>query len=538
MNVAVSTESHKKAGRPKPVVLAILDGWGYRVEKTDNAIALANVPTWNRFLATCPHGLVETSGLDVGLPPGQMGNSEVGHMNIGAGRVMMQDLPRIDAAIETGAIQSNPALSDFIAKLKASGGTAHMIGLLSPGGVHSHMDQMAALARIISGAGVPVAIHALMDGRDTPPSSGLGFMEAFQKQIAGLARTKIATVGGRYYGMDRDKRWDRVEKAYAAMTEAKGHHAADPLAAIRASYDERVTDEFMLPAAIGDYRGMQDGDGVLMANFRADRARQILSALLWPAFDGFARARVITFAAATGLTEYSQAHNTFMTVMFPAESGGHTLGQIISEAGLKQLRIAETEKYAHVTFFLNGGVEQEFPGEERILIQSPKVATYDLQPEMSAPDVTDRIVEAIESGRFDAIIVNYANGDMVGHTGILAAAIKAAETIDACLTRLEAALKKAGGTMLICADHGNLELMKDPATHEPHTQHTVGVVPTVLVNGPADVTALKNGRLADIAPTVLALMQLPKPPAMTGASLLIQHADAQNAALLARRAGA
>ncbi len=536
MNVAASIESHKKADRPKPVVLAILDGWGHRIEATDNAIALANLPTWNRFLATCPHGLVETSGLDVGLPPGQMGNSEVGHMNIGAGRVMMQDLPRIDTAIENGAIKNNPALAAFIAKLKTSGGTAHMIGLLSPGGVHSHMDQMAALARIIDGAGVPVAIHALMDGRDTPPSSGLGFMEAFQKQIAGLTLTKIVTVGGRYYGMDRDKRWDRVEKAYVAMTEAKGNHAPDPVTAIRTSYEARMTDEFMLPATIGDYKGMRDGDGVLMANFRADRARQILSALLWPTFDGFARPRIITFAAAVGLTEYSQAHNKFMSVMFPAESGAHTLGQIISEAGLKQLRIAETEKYAHVTFFLNGGVEQEFPGEERILIPSPKVATYDLQPEMSAPEVTDRIVDAIENARFDAIIVNYANGDMVGHTGILAAAIKAAETIDACLARLETALKKTGGTMLICADHGNLEMMKDPATDEPHTQHTVGVVPAVLVNGPTDVEGLRDGRLADIAPTVLALMQLTKPPEMSGASLLVRHADAQDAASLARRA--
>ncbi len=538
MNVAVSTESRKKETRPRPVVLAILDGWGHRVERTDNAIALANVPTWNRLATTCPHSLVETSGLDVGLPPGQMGNSEVGHMNIGAGRVMMQDLPRIDAAIASGSLKTIPALTDFIAKLKASGGTAHMVGLLSPGGVHSHMDQMAALARILDQAGVPVAIHALMDGRDTPPSSGLGFMEQFEKSIADLTRTNIATVGGRYYGMDRDKRWDRVEKAYLAMTDAKGNHAADPLAAIRASYAERMTDEFMLPTAIGNYKGMKDGDGVLMANFRADRAREILSALLWPTFEGFARTRTIAFAAATGLTEYSQAHNTYMTVMFPAESGAHTLGQIISEAGLKQLRIAETEKYAHVTFFLNGGVEQEFPGEERILIPSPKVATYDLQPEMSAPDVTDRIVDAIENAHFDVIIVNYANGDMVGHTGILPAAIKAAETIDACLARLEAALKKSGGAMLICADHGNLEMMTDPSTHEPHTQHTVGVVPAVLVNGPADVATLRNGRLADIAPTVLELLGLAKPAEMSGTSLLVHTAGTANATSIASRAGA
>ncbi len=537
MNV-ISPDSTAKHGRPKPVVLAILDGWGHRVEKTDNAIALATLPTWNRLLATCPHSVVETSGLDVGLPPGQMGNSEVGHMNIGAGRVMMQDLPRIDAAVADGSIAKTPALVEFIAKMKASGGTVHLIGLVSPGGVHSHMDQMAALARLIDTAGVPVAIHALLDGRDTPPSSGRGFMETFQKNLGGLARTKVATVGGRYYGMDRDKRWDRVEKAYVAMTDAKAVVFADPLSAIRASYDARMTDEFMLPAVIGDYRGMKNGDGVLMANFRADRARQILSALLWPSFDGFARPRTIAFAAATGLTEYSQAHNKFMTVMFPAEAGGRTLGQVLSEAGLTQLRIAETEKYAHVTFFLNGGLESEFPGEERILIQSPKVATYDLQPEMSAAEMTDRIVEAIEHNRFDAIIVNYANGDMVGHTGILAAAIKAAETIDACLARLEAALKKSGGTMLICADHGNLEMMKDPETHEAHTQHTVGVVPAVLVNGPASVERLKDGRLADIAPTILELMTLEKPAEMTGASLLVRTRDSRGTSSLASRANA
>lgn len=514
--------------RPKPVILAILDGWGHRVETTDNAIALATLPTWTRLVATCPHSVVETSGLDVGLPPGQMGNSEVGHMNIGAGRVMMQDLPRIDTAIADGSFAKIPALSDFIAKMKAAGGTVHLIGLLSPGGVHSHMDQIAAIARLIDGAGVPVAIHALMDGRDTPPSSGLGFMETFLDQIKDLPRTKIATVGGRYYGMDRDKRWDRVEKAYVAMTDASAAVHADPLAAIRASYDARMTDEFMLPAVIGDYTGMKNGDGVMMANFRADRARQILAALLWPSFDGFTRPRVVNFAAAAGLTEYSQTHNKFMTVMFPAESGSHTLGQVVSDAGLKQLRIAETEKYAHVTFFLNGGVEQEFPGEERILIPSPQVATYDLQPEMSAPEVTDRIVETIEHARVDLIIVNYANGDMVGHTGILPAAIKAAETIDACLARLEAALKKSGGAMLICADHGNLEMMRDPATDVPHTQHTVGVVPAVLVNGPASVGGLRNGRLADIAPTVLALMNLQKPAEMSGESLLV-HATSAHA---------
>jgi 2,3-bisphosphoglycerate-independent phosphoglycerate mutase len=508
-----------KTSRPKPVVLCILDGWGHRIETENNAIALARVPTWDRMLATYPHALVETSGLDVGLPAGQMGNSEVGHMNIGGGRVMSQDLPRIDIAVENGSLAKIPALTDFIAALKASGGAAHIVGLLSPGGVHSHQDHIAALARIIDGAGVPVRIHAFLDGRDTPPQSGLGFVEKFLKDIAGLKNTSIATVGGRYYGMDRDKRWERVEKAYAAITAAKGDTAADPLAAIKTSYDAKVTDEFMIPAAMSGYGGMKDGDGVLMANFRADRAREILSALLDPAFDGFAR-QPIRFAAAAGLTEYSSAHNKFLSVMFPSEKTDNTLGELVSNAGLKQLRIAETEKYAHVTFFFNGGKETEFPGESRIMVPSPKVATYDLQPEMSAKEVTDNIIDSIQNNRFDLIVVNYANGDMVGHTGILPAAIKAAETIDACLARLETVVKASGGTLVISADHGNLEMMRDPATHEPHTQHTVGVVPVVLVNGPADVKSLSNGRLADLAPTVLDLLGLPQPAEMTGHSLL------------------
>ena len=505
--------------RPKPVVLCILDGWGHRLEKTDNAIALARVPTWDRLLATSPHALLETSGLDVGLPDGQMGNSEVGHMNIGGGRVMSQDLPRIDIAVANNSIAKIPALTDFIAALKKSGGAAHILGLVSPGGVHSHQDHVVALARILDGAGVPVRIHAFLDGRDTPPTSAHGFMEKFLGDLAGLKDVQVATVGGRYYGMDRDKRWDRVEKTYVAIIDGKGAAAADALTAIKASYDAKLTDEFLLPAVIGGYAGLKDGDGVMMANFRADRAREILSALLDPTFDGFARPRAIKFAGAIGLTEYSSAHNAFMTAMFPSEQASNMLGEIISRAGLTQLRIAETEKYAHVTFFFNGGLEKEFPGESRIMVPSPKVATYDLQPEMSAKDVTDNIVESIEKARFDVIVVNYANGDMVGHTGILPAAIKAAETIDACLARLDAAVKKSGGVLLITADHGNLEMMRDPQSHEPHTQHTVGEVPVVLVNAQG-VDHLRDGRLADLAPTVLELLGLPQPTEMTGQSLL------------------
>ena len=522
----MSTPAHT---RPKPLILCILDGWGYRAEKQDNAIAQARMPTWDHLLATYPHALLETSGLDVGLPQGQMGNSEVGHMNIGGGRVMTQELPRIDIAVEDGSLARNPDLQDFIAKLKASGGTSHLLGLVSPGGVHSHQDHLAALARIVDGAGVPVRIHAFLDGRDTPPSSASGFMEKFLGDLKGLKDTKIATVGGRYYGMDRDKRWERVEKAYDAAVDAKGATASDPLAAIKASYANKVTDEFMIPAVMPGYSGMKNGDGVLMGNFRADRARQILTALLDPAFNGFARARVVKFAAATGFVKYSDAHAAFMTAMFKPQPSDNTLGEIISRAGLTQLRIAETEKYAHVTFFFNGGEEIEFPGESRIMVPSPKVATYDLQPEMSASEVTDKIVDAVEKQHFDVIVVNYANGDMVGHTGILAAAVKAAETIDGCLKRLEDAVKKSGGTLLISADHGNLEMMKDPKTHEPHTQHTVGEVPVVLVNGPGNIDHLNNGRLADLAPTVLQLLGLAQPQQMTGHSLLAVKPNAHRA---------
>ncbi len=512
-------------GRPRPVVLCILDGWGSRAEREDNAVAQAKLPVWDRLLKECPHALVATSGRDVGLPDGQMGNSEVGHMNIGAGRILTQELPRIDLAIADESILQNPSLSAFKTALAGTGGACHILALISPGGVHSHQDHIVALARLLDRAGIPVRIHAFLDGRDTPPQSALGFMEKFLSDLAGLKDTTVATVGGRYYGMDRDKRWERVAKAYGVIVNGQGAQASDPLSAIRASYDAKVTDEFMLPVVIAGYRGMKDGDGLLMGNFRADRVRQIAAALLDPKFDGFPRARTVHFSGAVSLTEYSKALTTLMAVMFPPQEAINTLGEVLAKQGLTQLRIAETEKYAHVTFFLNGGVEAEFPGENRIMVQSPKVATYDLQPEMSAPEVTDRIVEAIENRRFDVIIVNYANGDMVGHSGILAAAIKAAEALDTALGRLETALKKAGGCMLISADHGNLEMMRDPETGEPHTQHTLFKVPLVLVNGPADVTALSDGRLSDLAPTVLDLLDLAKPAEMTGHSLLAHHAE-------------
>jgi len=505
---------------PRPVVLCILDGWGESSSTDHNAIRLADTPAWDGFMRDCPHGLIDASELHVGLPAGQMGNSEVGHMNIGAGRVVMQDLPRIDAAVKAGELARNPRLQDFIAKLKASGGTCHLMGLLSPGGVHSHQDHIAALARVLDGAGVPVALHAFLDGRDTPPSSARGFMATFLTAVPGCAGLRVATVGGRYWGMDRDKRWERVALAYAALVDAQGERAADALAAIDAGYRRDETDEFIKPTVVGDYPGMTDGDGVLMANFRADRVRQLLGALLDPGFTGFPRPRTVKFAAATGMTEYSTALTAFMTALFPPESLRHVLGEIVATAGLKQLRIAETEKYAHVTFFLNGGEETPYPGEDRILVPSPKVATYDLKPEMSAYEVTDRLVAAIEGGRYDLIVVNFANSDMVGHTGDLAAAIKAVEAVDHCLGRVRDALAKVGGAMLVTADHGNVEMMEDPVTHQPHTAHTLNRVPVVLVNRPGAGLRLQDGQLADIAPTILALMGLPAPKEMSGRSLM------------------
>ncbi len=511
---------------PRPVVLCILDGWGYRAEIKDNAIAQANTPVYDALWQTAPRAWLKTSGLAVGLPDGQMGNSEVGHMNLGGGRVVMQDLPRIDTAIASGELAANPTLQAYIAKVKQTGGACHIMGLLSPGGVHSHQDHIAGLARIVAAAGVPVRIHAYLDGRDTPPKSALDYLAQFEAAIAGLPDTVIATVSGRYYAMDRDKRWDRVEKAYNAIVAGQGIPATSAKDAVVASYADDKTDEFVLPAVINGYGGAKDGDGLLMANFRADRAREILTAILAPLFEGFTRNHVVNFTAATGLVEYSTALNSLLTTVFPPVDLQHTLGQVVADAGLKQLRIAETEKYAHVTFFFNGGIEPTFDGEDRILVPSPNVATYDLQPEMSAPELTDKLTAAIRAKTYDLIVVNYANPDMVGHTGVLSAAIKAAETVDTCVGRLKAALEEVGGIMLVTADHGNLEMMMDDDTGQPHTAHTTVDVPIVMVNGAVaglDAFKLNDGRLADVAPTVLALMKLPQPVDMTGVSLLTQE---------------
>ncbi len=507
-------------GRPRPVVLCILDGWGAREPAPDNAIALADTPCLDRLIASRPHALIDASELEVGLPSGQMGNSEVGHMNLGAGRVVMQDLPRIDAALADGSLAGSPVLADFVAKVKAANGRAqgrvHLAGLLSPGGVHSHQDQMAGLAEILRAEGLEVLVHAFLDGRDTPPKSAGPFIADFEAKTA----APIATLCGRFFAMDRDRNWDRVSRAYSCLVGAEGERAVDTKAALEQAYARGESDEFVSPTAIGDYAGMADGDGLIMANFRADRAREILTTLLDPAFDGFPRGALPAFSAAMGMVEYSSEHNAFLSTLFPPETLEDTLGACIAERGWHQLRIAETEKYAHVTFFFNGGQEAVFPGEERILVPSPKVATYDLKPEMSAIEVTDKLVEAIGSGRFDLIIVNYANGDMVGHTGNLEAAIQAAACVDSCVARLEEAVSAAGGALLVTADHGNAERMSDAATGQAHTAHTMNRVPAILAVAPRRFDSLHDGRLADVAPTLLELLGLPQPAAMTGRSLL------------------
>ncbi|HIP78314.1 MAG TPA: 2,3-bisphosphoglycerate-independent phosphoglycerate mutase [Kiloniellaceae bacterium] len=514
-------------GTPRPVVLCILDGWGHRTSCENNAICEGPTPNLDRMQKELPHALVDASEGEVGLPTGQMGNSEVGHMNLGAGRVVMQDLPRIDAAIASGSFAAMQPLQDAIAALKRSGGTAHVMGLMSPGGVHSHQDQIATLAEILADAGIPVAVHAFLDGRDTPPRSAMDFLKDFQ---AKAPNARIATVSGRYYAMDRDKRWARVEKAYRALVQGKGERAGDALQAVEQSYAADTNDEFVLPTVIADYSGMAEDDGIFMANFRADRAREILTALLDPASDGFERETRASVACALGMVEYSTQLNAFLTTLFPPEDLAETLGEVVSAHGKHQLRIAETEKYAHVTFFFNGGREDVFEGEERILVPSPDVATYDLKPEMSAPEVTDKLVEAIGSGRFDLVVVNYANGDMVGHTGDLVAAMKAVACVDTCVGRLAEAVEQAGGCILLTADHGNAEQMTDETTGQAHTAHTMNKVPLLLINGPDRVTGLSEGRLADIAPTVLDLMGLPCPAVMTGRSLIEPAASRGEAA--------
>jgi 2,3-bisphosphoglycerate-independent phosphoglycerate mutase len=507
----------------KPLLLMILDGWGINRDPAHNAVALANTPNLTRLLAEYPHAQISCSGMAVGLPEGQMGNSEVGHLNIGAGRVVYQELTRVTKSILDGDFFTNPVLLDCIAKVKASGGRLHLSGLLSDGGVHSHNTHLYALLELARREGLTeVFVHCLLDGRDTPPQSSAGYLAQLEAEIARIGCGKIATVMGRYYAMDRDNRWDRVEKAYNAMVHGLGDLCVSSKDAIEQSYASRVYDEFVVPAVICEQGApvgqVRDGDGFIFFNFRSDRAREITRALALDGFDGFERGYRPKLAGYVCLTEYDATFG--LPIAFASSELTNILGGVLSHAGLKQLRIAETEKYAHVTFFFNGGVEIPFAGEDRALIPSPQeVATYDQKPEMSAFQVTDKLLKLLDQDLYDVVILNFANCDMVGHTGIEAAAIQAVEAVDACAGRIVAKVQKLGGALLITADHGNAEQMRDE-NNEPFTAHTINPVWLVLVDDSRKgVKMREGGRLADIAPTMLRMLGIEKPKEMTGESL-------------------
>ncbi len=503
-----------------PVVLFVLDGFGCRDDRRDNAIALARTPSFDRFRARYPHTTLAASELRVGLPEGQMGNSEVGHLNLGAGRVVFMDSTRITLAIRQGTIASNRVIVEAMDRVRERG-AFHLMGLVSDGGVHSYQEHLEGLLRLARDRGLRrVFVHAFLDGRDTPPASGAGYVEKLQAYLRELGVGKIAVVSGRYYAMDRDKRWERVEKAWRALVLGEGVPAADPVEAVWRSYAQSVTDEFVVPVVIQEggrpVATLQDGDSALFFNFRADRARQLTAALTRPAFDGFPRP-VFPKLHFVGMTEYDKSFG--LPVAFPPEALRNIVADVLAGASIRNLRIAETEKYAHVTYFFNGGVEKPWPGEDRILVPSAKVATYDLKPEMSAYGITDELLELLAAGTHRVVIGNFANPDMVGHTGVLDAAIRAVEVVDECLGRIVDAVLGRGGAVLITADHGNCELMRDPATGQPHTAHTLNPVPFFLVHEGARGPLREGGALEDVAPTMLGLLGLPQPPEMTGRDL-------------------
>jgi 2,3-bisphosphoglycerate-independent phosphoglycerate mutase len=505
-----------------PALLVILDGFGYREDGADNAIARAHKPNWDRLWAQYPHSTIDASELHVGLPPEQMGNSEVGHLNIGAGRVVFQEFTRIELAIRNGELGTNEVLAKAVRTARERGSALHVLGLVSPGGVHSHQDQIFALIDMAAAQGAPaIHVHAFLDGRDTPPKSAAESLRALEGRCAAHPGCRIASICGRYYAMDRDQRWERTAPAYRLLTEALAPFEADSaLAGLDAAYARGESDEFVQPTAIraprAAARGMDDGDVVVFMNFRADRARQLTRALTDPAFDGFERAKRPQLACYCTLTSYGEEFE--LPVAFAPQRVEQGFGEYIAGLGLRQLRIAETEKYAHVTYFFNGGVETPYPGEERILVPSPKVATYDLKPEMSAFEVTDKLEQAIRSQRFHAIVCNYANADMVGHTGNLEAATRAIEALDPCIGRVVEAMRETGGEVLVTADHGNAETMQDPRTRQAHTAHTTNRVPLLYVGRKAVLAP--SGALSDIAPSLLAMMGLAQPAAMTGQSLI------------------
>jgi 2,3-bisphosphoglycerate-independent phosphoglycerate mutase len=508
--------------RPKPVVLIILDGWGYSESPDSNAITLARTPVWDRLWREYPHTLINTSGAAVGLPGGQMGNSEVGHLNLGAGRVVYQEFTRVSRSIRTGSFFSNKTLTEAADKAIEKGKAVHLLGLLSPGGVHSHEEHIHAMVKLVVERGAQqVYVHAFLDGRDTPPKSAEPSFVALNALFDELGTGRIASIVGRYYAMDRDHRWERIQLAYDLLVDAKAEHeVSSACEGLQAAYARGESDEFVVPTAVvpeGEQPvTIEDGDVVFFLNYRADRARQLTSAFVEDDFEGFERSRRPKLSEFVSLTRY---HKRFeIPVAFPPEKLRNVFGEYISYQGLLQLRLAETEKYAHVTFFFNGGRERPFEGEERILVPSPKVATYDLRPEMSAEEVTDHLVEAIEGGKYDAIVCNYANSDMVGHTGKLDAAIQAVETLDHCLGRVLKSLHLSGGEMIVTADHGNSEQMEDRANHQPHTAHTTNPVPMIFVGRPAELE--EGGALCDISPTLLRIMGLAQPTEMQGRPLI------------------
>ncbi len=509
--------------RPKPVMLLIMDGWGNNSCQSHNAIFAAKTPEFDRFMAEGPAGYLSASGEAVGLPAGQMGNSEVGHLNLGAGRIVYQEFTRVSKAVADGTFFQNVEFLNAIRAAKQNGKALHLLGLLSDGGVHSHNTHVYALLKLAKQEGLTnVFVHALLDGRDTPPASGAGYMKELVQKQQELGVGRVATVAGRYYTMDRDQRWERVEQGYQAMVEGVGVQGKDPVQVIEASYHAGKTDEFMLPTVMVDAQGqplakIQDGDAVIFFNFRADRARQIAHAFTDKEFSGFKRKPMPNLHFVT-MTLYEES--ILAGVAFKPTSMNNILGQVVSQAGMRQLRIAETEKYAHVTYFFNGGEEQPYALEDRALIPSPKVATYDLKPSMSAEEVTEEALRRIASDQYDLIVLNFANGDMVGHTGIFLAAVEAAEIVDRCVGKIEKAVMAKGGVLLITADHGNAEKMKDYATGKPHTAHTTNPVPLMIRGLGQKVNLRGDGILADIAPTILELLGLPKPEAMTGTSLL------------------
>ena len=495
----------------------ILDGFGIAPAE-GNAIAAAKKPNLDKIFAENPHTQIGASGLDVGLPDGQMGNSEVGHTNIGAGRIVYQELTRITKSAQEGDMDNNPALLKAMENAKENGKALHLMGLLSDGGVHSHNTHLYALLEMAKRQGLEkVFVHCFMDGRDVPPSSGKDYVKELMEKLDEIGVGKIATVMGRYYAMDRDNRWERVEKAYAAMVYGEGLEAECPLCAMQNSYDKEVTDEFVVPTVVKGAEPIEAGDSVIFYNFRPDRAREITRTLVDPDFTGFERKKGFFPLTYVCMTQYD-ATMPNVEVAYKPESLENTFGEYISNKGLTQLRIAETEKYAHVTFFFNGGVEKQYPGEDRILVKSPAVATYDLQPEMSAYEVTDKMVEAVKSGKYDALILNYANCDMVGHTGVFEAAVKAVEAVDTCVGRVVEAVKEMGGCVLLTADHGNADKMVD-TDGEPFTAHTTNPVPFCVINHPCQLR--EGGRLADIAPTMLKVLGLPQPVEMTGESIIL-----------------